>query len=61
MVHIVWCHRHDGHRLLVDRLDDAVGFSRHDREQRVVTDVGHLLGPSIAGRDRGTPNKSRGC
>src|SRR5260370_36239829 len=32
----------------MDRLDDAVGLRRHDRKQRVVADVGHLLGASIA-------------
>src|SRR5580704_614451 len=33
----------------MDRLDDGVGFGRHNREQRVVADVGRLLAASIAG------------
>jgi hypothetical protein len=32
----------------MDRLDDGVGFGGHDRELRVVADVGHFLGASIA-------------
>jgi hypothetical protein len=38
LLHFVRRYQHDGHRLLVDRLDDSVGFGRP--EQRVVADIG---------------------
>ena len=44
----------------MDRLDDCVGLRGHDREQRVVADVGRLLGPSIAGPRPPDPGEEEG-
>ncbi|MEA2801673.1 MAG: hypothetical protein QOE49_1768, partial [Rhodospirillaceae bacterium] len=49
LLHVLRRHQHDGHCLFVDRLDDCVGFGGHDREQRVVADVGHFFGANQPG------------